>query len=100
MEESLSDPNTFHVHVGLTYERYMKNVKNKEAFDVFRKANLNNPEFRGKFVVFINGRFAGVGDEKIALAQQMYDKFGRVDMHVGQITDKKRIFCMDTFDFR
>ena len=85
---------------GWTYERYIKSVKNAKAFDDFRISNLDNPEFKGKYVVFINCKFAGVGDEEIALGLQMYDKFGYGDMHVGQITDKEEILCMDTLDFR
>ena len=100
MEESLHDPNTFHVPGGLTYERYMKNVENKGVFDAFRKANLNNPEFRGKFVAFIDCKFAGVGEKRSALVRQMREKFGRVDMHVSKITDKEKVLYQDTFNFR
>ena len=99
MEESLSAPNTFHVPSHFTYERYMKNVKNKEAFDAFRKANLNNPEFRGKFVAFIDCKFAGVDEKRYSLLLRLREKFGSVDMHLSQITDKELLLDLNTMNF-
>ena len=100
MEESSSDRNTLCMLSGLTYERYMKNMKNKEAFDVFRKANLNNPEFRGKFVAFIDCKFAGVDEERCPLLLRLDEKFGSVDMHLDQITDKELVLDLTTLRFR
>ena len=100
MEESLSDWNTLCMLSGLTYERYMKNAKNKEAFDAFRKANLNNPEFRGKFVAFIDCKFAGVDEKRYPLLLRLDEKFGSVDMHLDQITDKELVLDLTTLRFR
>ena len=48
------------------------------AFDDFVKSNLNNPEFRDKYVAFIDGKFAGVGDKKTELVLRLYDKLSLI----------------------
>ena len=99
MEEPSPNWDTFYVSSDLTYERYMKNMKNKEAFDAFRKANLNNPEFRGKFVAFIDCKFAGVDEKRCPLLLRLREKFGSVDMHLSQITDKELLLDLNTMNF-
>ena len=76
-----------------------ENMPNEIAFKSFVKDNLNNSEFKNRFVVFVHGEFQGVSDDKGELVKKMYDKFGNVVMYVGRVTDKKNIVLLDTLDF-
>ena len=60
--------------------------RSKKAFNDFVKNNVQNPKFSGKYVVFINGQYQGVGDSKIDLVTQMYRKFGNVAMYAGCVS--------------
>lgn len=76
-----------------------ENAINKNAFEDFIKTNLCNPQFKNKFVAFVNGEFQDVEDKQNILIKKMYNKFGNVDMYVGKITDKKEIALIDTPEF-
>ena len=73
-----------------------KNSKNKNAFDAFVKTHLQNPEYVDKYAVFVDGHFQKCGVDMIALAKEIYEKFGNVEMHIGKISSQKTIFVMDT----
>ena len=77
----------------------MENIENKNAFEAFTKINLNNLQYKDKFVAFVNGEFQGISNKKNALIEKMYDKFGNVDMYVDKITDQREIILMDTPEF-
>ena len=46
--------------------------------------NSTNPEFKGKFVAFVHGKFQGQDRSQSDLIFRMYDKFGNVPMYVGR----------------
>ena len=75
------------------------NHENKNAFENFVKTNLDNPEFKNKFVAFVNGEFQDLSDKRNALIEKIYDKFGNVDMYVDQVTDQKKVILIDTPEF-
>lgn len=76
-----------------------ENIENKDAFEDFARNNLNNPQFKNKFVAFVNGKFQDAGDKKNVLIKKMYDEFGNVDMYVHKITDQRKIVLIDTPEF-
>ena len=76
-----------------------EHMKNKNAFENFVNTNLHNPQFKDKFVAFVNGEFQDVGDKRNMLIEKTYDKFGNVDMYVGKVTDQKKIILIDTPEF-
>ncbi len=76
-----------------------ENIKNKNAFEDFVKTNLENPQFKNKFVAFVDGEFQNSGDKRNALIEKMYDKFGNVDMYVDKVTDQKKVVLIDTPEF-
>ena len=61
-----------------------KNAANKEAYLDFVAQNSANPEFEGKFVAFVHGKFEGSDSSRSDLVRSMYDKFGNVCMYVGR----------------
>ena len=61
-----------------------KNAVNKKAYLDFVAQNSTNPEFKGKFVAFVHGKFEGSGRSQADLVYRMYDKFGNVPMYVSR----------------
>ncbi len=76
-----------------------ENVENKNAFEDFLRAHLDDPAYKNKFIAFVNGKFQAVGDKRNALIDEMYDKFGNVDMYVDKVTDHKQVILIDTPEF-
>ena len=76
-----------------------ENIENKNSFNDFVNTNLNNPQFKNKFVAFVDGKFQDSGDKRNALIDKMYDKFGNVDMYVDKVTDQKKVILIDTPEF-
>ena len=76
-----------------------ENVENKNAFERFLRSHLDNPEYKNKFAAFVNGKFQAIGDKRNALIDEMYDKFGNVDMYVDRVTDHKQVILIDTPEF-
>ena len=77
-----------------------KNMENKIAFNKFKIEYINDPEFKDKFVAFVNGKFQDVGDKKETLIESMYDKFGNVPMYVSVISNRKRVVRLRTPRFK
>ena len=61
-----------------------KNAVNEDAYLDFVSHNSTNPEFKGKFVAFVHGKFQGSDRSQLDLISRMYDKFGNVYMYVGR----------------
>ena len=61
-----------------------RNAINKKAYLDFVAHNSADPEFRGKFVAFVHGKFEGSDRSQRDLAYRMYGKFGNVPMYVGR----------------
>ena len=61
-----------------------KNAVNKKAYLDFVAKNSSNPEFEGKFVAFVHGKFEGSDRSQRDLVYRMYDKFGNVPMYVSR----------------
>ena len=61
-----------------------KNAINENAYWDFVSRNSTNPEFKGKFVAFVHGKFRGSDRSQLDLISRMYDKFGNVYMYVGR----------------
>ena len=76
-----------------------KNSKNKRAFEDFVKTHLQNPEYAGKYAVFIDGHFQKYGVDKITLVKEMYDKFGNIEMYIDKISSLKTTIVIDTPEF-
>ncbi len=76
-----------------------KNSKNKRAFEDFIQTHLQNPEYVGKYVVFVDGHFQKHGIDKIALVKEMYDKFGNIEMYIAKISSPKTTIVIDTPEF-
>lgn len=76
-----------------------KNSKNKSAFEDFIKLHLQNPEYAGKYAVFVDGHFQKCGIDKIALVKEIYDEFGNIEMHIGKISSPKTTIVIDTSEF-
>lgn len=70
--------------------------ESRNAFRQFVKYNLDNPVYKDKIVAFVHGKLEGVGDSKSKLIATMHDKFGNVDMYVGQVTRKRKTIRIDT----
>lgn len=60
------------------------NAVNKKAYLDFVARNSANPEFKGKFVAFVRGKFEGSDRSQRDLVYRMYDKFGNVPMYVSR----------------
>ncbi len=43
---------------------------------------------RGKYVAFHEGQMVDSGDDELALASRVWDKYGYVPIHVGLVTDQ------------
>lgn len=61
-----------------------KNEVNSKAYWDFVAQNSSNPEFEGKFVAFVHGKFEGSDRSRSDLVHRMYDRFGNVYMYVGR----------------
>lgn len=70
--------------------------KDRMVFNNFVKEHIDDPNFKDKYIAIVNGKFEDVGDERIPLIKKIYAKFGKVDMYVGKVTNKKRIVMIDT----
>ena len=77
-----------------------KNMENKIAFNKFKAGHIDDPEFKDKFVAFVNGEFQSVGDRKETLVESMYDRFGNVPMYVSVISNCKRVVRLRTPRFK
>ena len=66
------------------------------AFKKFAAANKDDPEYAGRYVVFVHGILQAVGDSEIELVRRMYKQFGNVDMHVGRVSEYNRIVCINS----
>lgn len=73
-----------------------KNMENRIAFNKFKAEHIDDPEFKGRFVAFVNGEFQGVGNKKETLVESMYDRFGNVPMYVSVISSRKRVVRLRT----
>ena len=60
--------------------------KSCEAFDKFVDKNADNPKYKDRFVVFVDGKYEAIGDSKINLIENVYVKYGNVPMCAGRIT--------------
>ena len=65
--------------------------KSRKAFDKFVNENADKPEFKGKFVVFVHGKYEAIGDDRNDLIENVYDKYGNVPMYASEITKERRI---------
>lgn len=61
-----------------------RNAVNKKAYVDFVAHNSADPEFRGKFVAFVHGKFGGSDRSRSDLIRRMRGKFGNVCMYVGR----------------
>lgn len=68
---------------------------NGDGFDRFVYEHRNDPEFKGKFVAFVHGKYQGCGTSGGALMREMLRKFGYVNMFVGPVTTKARTIIAD-----
>jgi hypothetical protein len=69
-------------------------AKNEASYDNFVKNHLNDPEYKDRFVAFVNGKLQGVDDKESTLAKKVYDKCGHVDMYIGKVSTQKIILDM------
>ena len=73
--------------------------ENENVFNDFLKNHLDDPKYKNKFVVFVNGKLQDTGNVRSALAKKMYDQFGNVNMYVGKITDRIETVRISTPEF-
>jgi len=69
---------------------------NEKAFEQFKKSNLHNPKYAGKYVAFVNGSYEGVGKKRVELVKQMYKQFGNVEMFIEQISSEETEILFDS----
>lgn len=71
-------------------------LDNEESFEQFLRENINNPQYKDKFVAFVNGTFQDVGEAENKLVAKMHEKFGNVEMFIGKITLETDSHAIDT----
>ena len=71
-------------------------IRNRSAFNDFVRSNIDNPEFRDKYVVFVNENFEAVGDSEVELVRKMRAKYGNIDMYVGKVSYEKTIYLIES----
>lgn len=73
---------------------------NQTEFDRFLIVNFDNPKYKDRYVVFVNGVFQGVDDVENKLVKKIHEEFGNVEMYVGKITLESDIHIIDTPELR
>jgi len=68
----------------------------QQIFKELKPQLIVQPEFVGKYVAIIKGKMEGVGENKNQLAKEMYQKFGNVEMFVGNVSLKTHVGTIDT----
>ena len=76
--------------------RLSYSTNNKDAFENFVKNNVHNPQFSGKYVVFVDGCLQGVSDTEIDLVKKIYKKFGNIEMYVGCVSQNMQIELIES----
>ena len=71
-------------------------LDNEESFEQFLQENINNPQYKDKFVAFVNGTFQDVDEVENRLVKKMHEKFGNVEMFVGKVTSETDSHIIDT----
>ena len=71
-------------------------LDNETEFKKFVSDNIYNPSFTNKFIVFVNGKFSGVDENRTKLIQKIYDEHGNIEIYVGKVTLNQEIKIIDS----
>ena len=70
--------------------------RNENAFEKFIKANLCNPKYRDKYVVFVHENLYATGNTEAELVKKVYKNFGNIDMYVSRVSQKMRLETIES----
>src|SRR3990170_4410166 len=59
--------------------------REKNAFLEMKRRLIGEPQYTGKYIAIVNGEIAGVGDDRVKLAREIYTKKGYVTMYIGEV---------------
>lgn len=72
--------------------------KERKAFFEIKKQLIDDPQYIGKYIAIVNGEVAGVGDDRIKLAREVYTKKGYVTMYIGEVKQEETVAEEPSFE--
>jgi hypothetical protein len=72
--------------------------REKRAFLEIKGRLIADPHYTGKYIAIVDGEIAGVGDDRIKLAREIYAKKGYVTMYIGEVSQQDSIAEEPSFE--
>lgn len=72
--------------------------REKNAFLEIKRRLIGDPQYTGKYIAIVNGEIAGVGDDRVKLAREIYTKIGYVTMYIGEVVPQETVAEEPSFE--
>ena len=69
--------------------------KSCNAFKKFVNENADNPKYKDRYVIFVDGKLEVIGNSEIDLIHDVYAKYGNIPVCAGQITKTPGVEILD-----